>query len=154
MPNKDVKIIVLKDYTKNVIHGITGDKLAKAVLAGGHVIEAHAKINANRVFSSRATNTLAGSIQTVLADHSDTKAYCNVGPTVVYGRIQELGGWIYPVLKKLLSWIDPGTGKRVFAKKVHIPAKPYLRPAADEHQSDIVDAISYQLKDNIEKAAS
>lgn len=79
-----------------------------------------------------------------------------VGPTVVYGRIQELGGHIYPkhlreeirvkvtdrgrlsirrVMVGWLSWESGGT--RFFAKHVHLPARPYLRPAILEVQRQI-----------------
>ena len=48
---------------------------------------------------------------------------------VRYALIHELGGKIVPVKAKMLSF-EIG-GKRVFAKEVNIPARPYLRPAAD-----------------------
>lgn len=39
---------------------------------------------------------------------------------------------IRPKRAKLLSWIDPDTGKRVFAKQVRgVPAKKYLRRSID-----------------------
>jgi len=58
-----------------------------------------------------------------------------VGPTVIYGRIQELGGDVYP--KHLTKSGKPGwlgwggtPGHRThFARHVYIPARPYLSPA-------------------------
>ena len=64
-----------------------------------------------------------------------------VGPTVIYGRIQELGGHISPHHMArswggefnfaghpgALSWI--AGGKRIYAMHVYIPARPYLSPA-------------------------
>lgn len=129
-----------------------GDALGRAAMAGGQVIEANAKINANRVFSAEATNTLAGSIHTELISKTGTSAEVSVGPSVVYGRIQELGGWIKPVTAKALSWINK-QGVRVFAKAVYIPPRPYLRPAADEHQPEILQAVGASLKRDIEGAA-
>jgi len=41
----------------------------------------------------------------------------------------------------------------VLKPMVRIPARPYLRPAIDEHQSEIVRAMSYQLDAAIKKAA-
>lgn len=50
---------------------------------------------------------------------------------VVYARILELGGTIRPVKAKELAIPQPGGGV-VLVQSVTIPAKPYLRPAADE----------------------
>ena len=69
-----------------------------------------------------------------------------------YGRIQELGGSIRPVNKKLLSWIDPDTGERVVARAVTLPARPYLRPAVDEHGDEIEEAVAAQVRDAINGA--
>jgi len=67
---------------------------------------------------------------------------------VIYGRIHELGGIILPVHAKMLSWVD--NGKRIFAKRVQIPARPYLRPAVDEHENEIGQAVGHQLRKQIE----
>jgi hypothetical protein len=40
------------------------------------------------------------------------------GSALRYAMQREKGGTIVPVRKKLLSWIDPITGKRIFAKRV------------------------------------
>jgi len=87
----------------------------------------------------------------VLTESSATNASVDVGPTVIYGRIQELGGVIKPVHAKMLSWVDDGV--RIFAKMVHLPPRPYLRPAVDEHMKDIEQAVGYQLKTQIGAAA-
>ncbi len=144
----ETRIITVENHVKDVMNALTADKLIKAAMAGGQVIEANAKINANAVFSSNATNTLAGSIQTVVAKSEETYAEVDVGPTVVYGRIHELGGIIKPVHAKMLSWVDNGI--RIFAKLVQMPARPYLRPAVDEHKNEISDAVGYQLRANVE----
>jgi hypothetical protein len=55
--------------------------------------------------------------------------------------MREKGGTILPVRRKLLSWIDPVTGKRIFAKRVHqLPGflrsrtgrGPWLQPAGEQ----------------------
>ena len=56
-----------------------------------------------------------------------------IGPTTVYGRIQEIGGPI-PGRRTVMShpylrWYS--NGRPVFKRKVHHPARPYLRPAAE-----------------------
>jgi HK97 gp10 family phage protein len=58
---------------------------------------------------------------------------------VIYAKIHEFGGVIRPVKAKALKFqID---GKWIVTKKVTMPARPYLRPAVDEHQSEIRDAV-------------
>lgn len=49
---------------------------------------------------------------------------------VAYALAQELGAIIRPVVKQALKFRLPD-GTFVVAKKVVIPARPYLRPAAD-----------------------
>jgi phage gpG-like protein len=117
------------------------------------VIEAQAKINTTKVFSSKSTGGagLGGSIKIELIQSGETSAEVHVGPTVVYGPIQELGGTVKPLHAKMLSWVNEA-GERIFANAVHLPARPYLRPAVDEHKSEIEDAIGYQLKQAIEDA--
>ena len=144
------KIIKLVDNLAAVRKQITGEGLKKSALAGGFVIEGNAKINVEKTFSSKSTGGagLGGSIQTVVSKADDRYAEVDVGPTVIYGRIQELGGVVLPVHAKLLSWVD--NGKRIFAKRVQIPARPYLRPAIDEHEKEIAQAVGFQLKKQIE----
>jgi len=144
------KVIVKFNYTPKVIKAITGETLAKALMAGGQVIEAQAKINVEKTFSSKSTGGagLGGSIHTELVESSETSAKVHVGPSVIYGRIQELGGVIKPVFAKMLSWVNDA-GERVFANVVHIPARPYLRPAVDNNLDKIKDAIGYQIEKSI-----
>ena len=151
MKSGDVKIVF--NHSDKVRKSITGETLKKAAFAGGFVIEANAKINVNNTFSSKATGGagLGGSIQTVIAKAKETYAEVSVGPTVIYGRIHELGGIILPVHAKLLSWIGDN-GEHIFAKRVQIPARPYLRPAVDEHEKEIRDAVGFQIEKQIKAA--
>lgn len=64
---------------------------------------------------------------------------------IAYALAQELGAVIVPVVAKALAIPQPGGGV-VFAKKVVLPAQPYLRPAAD--------AFYPRLGENIKKAAA
>ena len=62
---------------------------------------------------------------------------CSVGPA---GRTGELGGVIKPKRAKALSFrLDDGTFAVV--KQVTIPARPYLRPAADEEYPKLAERI-------------
>lgn len=129
-----------------------GDALRRSAMAGGFVVESYAKINVERTFSGESTGAagLGGSIQTVISESGGNYAEASIGPTVVYGRIHELGGWIKPVHTKMLHWIEDGLD--IFAKAVYIPARPYLRPAVDEHEDDIRTAVGESLKADILRA--
>jgi phage gpG-like protein len=141
----------LKRQFKRLSEQMQGEGLQRAAMAGGQVVEQYAKINANSVFSGRATNNLGNSIHTVIGESSTTYAEAEVGTNVVYARIHELGGIIKPVFARMLHWVTE-SGEHIFAKVVHIPARPYLRPAIDEHMNEIREAVSYEIRRTIESA--
>lgn len=144
----DAKVIVLSNNFKKALAAATSDDLERMAKAGGYVVENNAKINAERVFSSESLGNLAASIMTAVSEKKTKKVMVDVGPTVVYGRIQELGGIIRPIKAKMLHWVD-AEGKDAFANMVTLPARPYLRPAMDENQNDIKDAIESTLRTNL-----
>lgn len=127
---------------------VSGDNLGKAVLAGLFTLEAHAKLNVRANFRQR-TGNLASNWETVLDDVQDKKAVGHTAPLSVYARIQELGGVIRATNAPALRF-QTDDGEWHIVKAVTIPARPYLRPAADERKGDIVDAVSVVLKDLIE----
>lgn len=59
---------------------------------------------------------------------------------IVYARMQEEGGTIVPKNAKALAIPQPGGGV-VFVKSVKIPARPYLRPAADAKYPGLITNI-------------
>lgn len=59
---------------------------------------------------------------------------------VIYGLIHELGGTIVPKVAKALK-IPMPDGSFRFVKSVTIPARPYLRPAADKLYPSLADRI-------------
>lgn len=59
---------------------------------------------------------------------------------VVYALIHELGGIIRPKRAKALAIPQEGGGV-ILVKSVTIPARPYLRPAADVHYPGLADRI-------------
>jgi phage gpG-like protein len=147
-----VRVIKLEDHFAAALAAASGDTLAKAVVAGGFVVEANAKINASRGRPGLNVQTanLVNSIKTVLAKSTDTSAEADVGTGVVYARIHEFGGMIAAKAGGALRFM--AGGQWVTVKSVHIPARPYLRPACDENESKIADAVGYVLKDALEKA--
>lgn len=144
-----VDITDFSKQLKKLGSAVRNQTLLNAVEAGGRVIQAQAMINANEVFSDKATGALANSI-IVETEGNGTKVSANVGPTVIYGRIHELGGIIKAVSAKYLHFVIDGVD--VFTKTVHIPARPYLRPAVDNNRDKIVSAIGETIKQKINEA--
>lgn len=148
---KNVTIIGLEDFRKQLERlgkCAREEALRDAAEAGARVVEAQAKINIESKFSKHSRGGLAGSIIVEVKEKA-TSAEAKIGPSSVYGRIQELGGTIKPVRAKLLSWIDPETGKRHVAKRVMLPARPYLRPALDEHKGEVEEAVKVTIRRKI-----
>lgn len=77
---------------------------------------------------------------TVLSNEEGADVY--VGPNteeIPYAMIQNYGGDIYPKKAKALHWVDGD--KHYFAKHVYIPAKPYIEPAVEDHQEEILEIM-------------
>lgn len=62
---------------------------------------------------------------------------------VVYGPIHEFGGTIKPKVGKYLKFQIAGQWKTV--KQVVIPARPFLRPAIQKSQDNMVEIITRQI---------
>lgn len=154
MARTEATVIVLKNNFDRA--HLTGAILMGAAKAGGHVVEAHAKINASRGRPGLEVGlgTLVGSITVSPARSTRTRAEVDVGPSVMYARIHEYGGVIVPLHAKVLSWIDEDTGERIFANMVHIPARPYMRPAVDENERSILSAITTEINRALEVATA
>lgn len=89
---------------------------------GLHMVEAIAK-----KLAPIRTGRLRGSIR-VEGPSAQMGGYAGrVGPHVIYANIQEFGGVIVPKRVRFLHWVDAG-GEH-WAKRVTIPAHPYMRPA-------------------------
>lgn len=103
-----------------------------AVTTGGHLIEAEAKRQLSLTSHTQGTvtpsapgeppalvsGTLRRSIRVTTPEATGPTGWTiSVGPTAVYGRVQELGG-------------DTG------AYDSHLPARPYLKPALDNVIAD------------------
>ena len=75
------------------------------------------------------TGTLRRSLRIVPAPPA-ARTTASLAPHTVYARIQEVGGTIYPVRRKFLRWVEDGTVH--FARKVTLPARPYMLPGRDD----------------------
>jgi len=137
------KVIVLEDNFDAVRNAVTSNMLMDAAMAGGNVVEGHAKINAGsgRPGLIMRTGTLVNSLITEAGKRAKNFAEANIGTNIIYARIHELGGVI----------------KGAFGRKgliVHMPARPYLRPALDENTKSIVDAVKTEIWRNLDNATS
>ena len=145
-----VKVIVLENHFKDAAKAASGDQLLKALMTGGNVVQNHARLNIQKQ-KLVDTSNLLNSIEVQPDENAETKALVSIGTNVIYAAIHEFGGTIVPRTKAMLSWVSK-SGERIFAKSVHIPARPYLRPAIDEHEPEIANAIGQALVDQINGA--
>ena len=127
-------VIVLEDNFASARGSITGQILMSAAVVGGFVIEGAARVNASqgRPGLMVQSGDLIGSIETTRAKVSKTYAEVDVGPTMIYGRIHEYGG----VIK---------TSRAIIV----IPARPYLRPAVDNNEDNIRNAVEEEVWRNL-----
>jgi HK97 gp10 family phage protein len=111
-----------------------------ALEAGASIIQAYAQDNARNKLNKHPTGNLTNSIGI-----KREGKYVLAGVFgVIYAKIHEFGGVIRPVKAKALKFqID---GKWIVTKKVTIPARPYLRPAIDEHFEEVKQAVKDALR--------
>lgn len=118
-------------------------KLRRAQIAGVNKTMADAAIHAkrNHTWQNREGN-LERSIDIAEPARVEGNGVTGVWGSkgVVYALIQELGGTIVPVKAKALAIPQPDGSVR-FVKSVTIPARPYLRPAADAEYPNLVRNI-------------
>lgn len=138
----------LGDALKKISSGLRREGLSKAALAGLFTLEAHAKLNIKKNFKQR-TGFLAANFETMIDNSSANSVSGHTSPLAVYARIQELGGVIRATNAGSLRF-KTDDGEWHVVKAVTIPARPFLRPAADENQKDIFGAVAIVLTDFIE----
>jgi hypothetical protein len=108
-----------------------------AATAGGEVLAEGAADRAEGRGGEIAVNTVADGV-------------VEIEPQGPGARIHEFGGVITPdTADKLVFDID---GETVFAEVVLMPARPYMRPAADEDRDAAADAAREVLRDAIQRA--
>jgi phage gpG-like protein len=129
------------NWMNSLVAGASGESLDEAVFAGA--LEVKNQIDANIVKVHLIdTGNLRNSIDAHHGMVSKTQAEANTGTPVPYAAIHEFGG----VIKQDNAW-----GKGI-KQTIHMPARPYMRPAVDEHKDEIVDKIGQVIVMNLEKA--
>lgn len=130
----------LKWYGKAVT-----EEMRQAQIAGVNQTMAAASAEAKRNHSwQNRTGTLEGSID--VADYARAEKDGVRGTwgarDIAYARIHELGGTIRPKTAKALAIPDPKkAGRVILVQSVTIPARPYLRPAADKEYPKLANRI-------------
>lgn len=118
-----------------LIRAASSDQVLDAVEAGATVIQIHAQENARTKLNKHPLGNLTNNIRTLREGK-----WILVGVFgVVYAKIHEFGGIIVP--RRAPYLVFKVNGKTVRTKRVVMPARPYLRPAVDNNQNAIKDAI-------------
>lgn len=160
---------------------VQGMSLARAAQAGSLPILNGARDNIKDKGLIR-TRTLSRSLHTEVSMESSSRAVAETGTNIEHAAIHEFGGTIKPKSSKYLA-IPVGTYKDsprnhpglklrktgggnlvlvtkagvvqyVLKSSVEIPARPYLRPAFDEHQAEAIEDTGKAFKKLVEKAAT
>jgi HK97 gp10 family phage protein len=145
------KVVNLDEFLEKMgklKEGVSMENAARAVQAGAYIVEGYAKVNITDQ-ELVDTGNLRSSIQTELGSVDGNGAEAFVGTGIVYAAIHEFGGIIHSTSGKGLHF-QAEDGQWVNCMSVTIPARPYLRPAVDEHELEIMDAIGEELVRGIE----
>lgn len=160
---------------------VQGATLANAARAGGLVILNAAKDNVKKQGLIR-TRTLSRSLHEEVVEQGKDRAAVDIGTNLEYAAIHEYGGTIRAKTSKYLAipigdrigsprkysdlrvkktgkgnlLLVDGSGKAQYVLKasVVISARPYLRPALDEHGDEAQHEMGSAFKTLIEKAAT
>ena len=126
---REVKIAIDKQLKRNLnmaailVQRAARDNVRSGGKSGLHVI----------------TGTLHRSITT------EVKGFiARIGTNLKYARIHELGGIIRPKSAKALHFTVGGRHRQ--AQVVHIPARPYLRPALHSNKRKIEKILSTPMR--------
>lgn len=109
------------------------DLLFEATAEGAAVVTREAKINSQRggdSFPNRITGNLMRSIKPIKTVKTPLRSEFKVGSAMIYALRLEYG--------------FSDTDKR--GRKYHQPARPYLRPALDEHKNEINEAFRERIR--------
>jgi HK97 gp10 family phage protein len=142
----------LKRKLTQVVDAVRVEATEKALNASAMFMIAWIKIYMDKVLN-RQTGNLIGSVQVdEMAVHSEG-GYITFGPHTIYAAIHEFGGIILPTNGPYLVF-KGSDGNWVKTKSVHMPARPYIRPAIDEHGQEALDLMGTTMGAVIEKSWS
>jgi phage gpG-like protein len=131
---------------RTIASGMGGPIMANALHAGAMVGASAARDNVNE---QGLWNT--GDFARRIEVQSATPRRATYGTNHPGAAVQEFGGTIRPKSSdpraRLHFYVD---GEEVFARKVTVPARPYMRPSADENKGEIEAAIAGAVKAGIE----
>lgn len=167
----------LNDKLRELTRQVSGPQLQKAMMQGGLVIERAAKQNVRKQKLIDTGNLR----DAITAEPQGYNVVVIGPGNVIYAAIHEFGGTITPKSATYLAvpmsdtaratgsprgmpglrfvptasggvLMDrAGTAHYALVKSVTIPARPYLRPALDEHGGKAIEAIEETLRGFIEK---
>lgn len=124
----------------------SADVLERALHAGAQEI-----LNSAKDKAPYKTGTLRRSLHSETNEKSGARVSVLAGTDLEYAAMQEFGGTVVPTKGRFLVFeID---GKKVFARKVTIPAHPYLRPAFDEQKGEAVKVFRLAVGDQVRAIA-
>ena len=152
MPSAYVTIQGAKEFEADLAklaEAARADLFAEAMLKGAAIIRDWARNNIAVKLNRHSTGNLAAHVR-IVRERGMARVTVYGVP---YANIHEFGGWIHaknwfhPITHSgpWLIWRRWDTGKFVMKRSVYIPARPYLGPAAEEHDSEVREAIRYHL---------
>ena len=104
-------------------------ELGEAVEKSAYAVEAEAKQNLSGRVLNRRTGELRASVHT---QSRKDRMEATVGTNVIYGKVHEYGATIRAKGSNYLRFEHPyGSGQWHSVRQVRIPARPWLRTAAD-----------------------
>ncbi len=114
-----------------------GEVISDTLWAMGLFVETQAKLNIT-TWDLIESGNLRASIHpnSPDVDEKAARGSITIGTNVVYAAIHEFGGFIRPRNARMLFWTGKD-GKTHAAHVVHMPAKPYLRPAVKDHLPEL-----------------
>lgn len=134
----------LSERIQKMLKLVDGKDLVDCLMAGGMVVERRMKEN---VTKQNLIDT--GNLKASISAEPEGSGAVTIGPrNVIYAAIHEFGGVIRAVKAKALRFrTEDGAWHTV--KAVTIPARPYARPALDEHVQEVEEAIATAINKKI-----
>lgn len=141
------------------------DALAEEILVNAAMAGALPIQNEAKRLAPKRTRNLSRSIHTEVKERARHRVRVTVGTDVEYAAIHEFGGTInhpggtpYIVTKGGARWLRkdgnyPANVKFTQPHKITIPARPYMRPAADKKTEAALSAVKRAIVAQLQKVA-